>query len=53
MRLRNLKNKDDLIRDCMYLIINLESYKGICNKLSINNNTIQLEIILGNETYIK
>ena len=53
MRLRNLKNKDDLIRDCMYLINNPESYKGNWNKVFKNNNPIHIEIGMGKGTFIK
>ena len=53
MRLRNLKNKDDLIRDCMYLVNNPESYKGNWNKVFKNNNPIHIEIGMGKGTFIK
>lgn len=53
MRLRNLKNKIDLIRDCTYLVYNPESYKGKWNKVFGNNNPVHLEIGMGKGTFIK
>ena len=53
MRLRNLKNKNDLIRDCMYLVYNPEKYKGSWNKVFKNNNPIHVEIGMGKGTFIK
>ena len=54
MRLRNLKNKDDLIRDCMYLVYEPEKYKGLWNsKIFKNNNPIHIEIGMGKGTFIK
>ena len=54
MRLRNLKNKDDLIRDCMYLVYEPEKYKGNWNsKIFKNNNPIHIEIGMGKGTFIK
>ena len=53
MRLRNLKNKNDLIRDCMYLVYNPEKYKGSWNKVFKNNNPIHIEIGMGKGTFIK
>ena len=53
MRLRNLKNKNDLIRDCMYLVYNPEKYKGSWNKVFKNSNPIHVEIGMGKGTFIK
>ena len=54
MRLRNLKNKNDLIRDCMYLVYNPDKYKGSWNKVfNNNNNPIHVEIGMGKGTFIK
>lgn len=53
MRLRNLKNKNDLIRDCMYLVYEPEKYKGSWNKIFKNDNPIHIEIGMGKGTFIK
>lgn len=53
MRLRNLKNKDDLIRDCEFLINEPEKYKGNWNKVFNNSNPIHIEIGMGKGTFIK
>lgn len=53
MRLRNLKNKNDLIRDCMYLVNNPENNKGKWYKLFNNNNPIHVEIGMGKGDFIK
>ena len=53
MRLRNLKNKNDLIRDCMYLVYEPEKYKGSWNKVFKNDNPIHIEIGMGKGTFIK
>lgn len=53
MRLRNLKNKNDLIRDCMYLVYEPEKHKGSWNKVFKNNNPIHVEIGMGKGTFIK
>ena len=53
MRLRNLKNKDDLIRDCMYLVYDPEKYKGNWNKVFKNDHPIHIEIGMGKGTFIK
>ncbi len=53
MRLRNLKNKDDLIRDCMYLVYEPEKYKGNWSKVFKNDHPIHIEIGMGKGTFIK
>lgn len=53
MRLRNLKNKNDLIRDCIYLVNNPEKNKGNWNKVFKNDNPIHVEIGMGKGTFIK
>ena len=53
MRLRNLKNKNDLIRDCMYLVYEPKKYKGNWNKVFKNDNPIHIEIGMGKGTFIK
>ena len=54
MRLRNLKNKDELINSCSYLINNPKDYKGKWNKDVFNNKKpIYIEIGMGKGTFIK
>ena len=53
MRLRNLKNKDELIDNCSYLITNPEKYKGLWKKVFQNDNPIHIEIGMGKGTFIK
>ena len=53
MRLRNLKNKDELIMDCMYLIRDPKKYKGSWNKVFKNDNPIHIEIGMGKGSFIK
>ncbi len=47
MRLRNVKNKEDILNNCPYLIKNPESYKGKWSNLFDNNNPIYIEIGMG------
>ena len=53
MRLRNLKNKNDLLRDCMYLVNNPEEHKGSWNKVFKNDHPIHVEIGMGKGSFIK
>ena len=53
MRLRNLKNKNELINNCEYLINDPFKYKGSWNKVFKNNNPIHIEIGMGKGTFIK
>ena len=53
MRLRNLKNKDDLILNCGYLVSNPQKYKGNWNKVFGNSNPIHIEIGMGKGSFIK
>lgn len=53
MRLRNLKNKNELIQNCSYLISEPEKYKGSWNKVFANNNPIHIEIGMGKGSFIK
>ena len=54
MRLRNLKNKDELLNNCAYIINNPEEYKGKWNKnVFRNNNPLHIEIGMGKGTFIK
>ena len=52
MRLRNIKNKDELILNCEYLINKPESYKNNWNKEFGNNNPIHLEIGMGKGNFL-
>lgn len=52
MRIRNLKNTDELINNSKYLINNYKEYKGKYNKLFNNNNPIHLEIGMGKGNFI-
>lgn len=52
MRLRNLKNKENIIKECSYLISNPEDYKKNMKKLFGNDNPIHLEIGMGKGTFI-
>ena len=47
MRLRNLKNKDELINSSDYLVQNPVDYKGKWKELFGNNNPIYIEIGMG------
>ncbi|MBO4600810.1 MAG: tRNA (guanosine(46)-N7)-methyltransferase TrmB [Bacilli bacterium] len=54
MRLRNLKNKDELINNCTYIINNPKDYKGKWLKeIFKNNKPIHIEIGMGKGTFIK
>ena len=54
MRLRNLKNKNELISECVYLINKPEEYIGKWNKeVFKNNNPIHVEIGMGKGSFIK
>ena len=52
MRLRNVKNKEDILDNCPYLIKNPESYKGKWSTLFDNNNPIYIEIGMGKGKFI-
>lgn len=47
MRLRNLKNKEEIMYNCDYLITEPFEYIGKWNKLFNNNNPIYIEIGMG------
>ena len=54
MRLRNLKNKDELLNNCSYLINEPEKLKGLWNKeVFKNDHPIHIEIGMGKGTFIK
>lgn len=47
MRLRNLKNKEEIMDACDFLITDSSQYKNKWNKLFGNNNPIYIEIGMG------
>lgn len=54
MRLRNLKNKEELLDTCDYLIADPYKYKGLWNKeVFKNSNEIKIEIGMGKGSFIK
>lgn len=53
MRLRNLKNKDELLNNCPYLENNPESNRGCWNQKFGNDNPIHVELGMGKGTFIK
>lgn len=52
MRLRNVKNKEEIINNSKVLIINPKDYCGKWNKLFDNNNPIYIEIGMGKGDFI-
>lgn len=52
MRIRNIKNADEIIKDNKYIIENSERYKGHYQELFNNNNEIHLEIGMGKGDFI-
>lgn len=52
MRLRNLKNRENIINECEFLIKNPENYRGDFKSLFSNNNPIHLEVGMGKGTFI-
>ena len=52
MRVRNIKNKDEILKSSPYVIENPSSYKGKWNTLFKNNNKISLEIGTGKCSFI-
>ena len=52
LRIRNLKNTDELVNNSSYLIKDPSTYKGKWNKLFNNNNPIHLEIGMGKGNFI-
>lgn len=52
MRIRNIKNKKEILDNCKYVINNPESYKGKWRNLFKNNNRIHLEIGSGKCSFI-
>lgn len=52
MRLRNIKNKEEIIDASMYIVKNYKDYIGKWNTLFNNNNPIYLEIGMGMGKFI-
>ena len=52
MRLRNLKNKEDIIKNSPYVILDPSSNIGKWNKVFSNNNPIYIEIGMGKGKFI-
>ena len=53
MRLRNVKNKEEILNNCKIYINNPIEYKGKWHKIFKNNNPIQIEIGSGKCQFIK
>ena len=52
MRLRNIKDKEEILNNCKYLIKNPEDYKGKWKSLFNNDNPIYIEIGMGKGKFI-
>ena len=52
MRLRNVKNKDEILNNSKYLVKNPEEYIGSWNKIFGNKNPIYIEIGMGKGKFI-
>lgn len=52
MRLRNVKNKEEIMNNSKYLVKNYFDYKGKWNELFGNNNPIYIEIGMGKGKFI-
>ena len=52
MRLRNVKNKDDILNSSSYLVNNPKDYCGKWNKLFGNNHKLYIEIGMGKGTFL-
>ena len=52
MRLRNVKGKEDIIKNSKYIILNPRDYKGKWNELFDNDNPIYIEIGMGKGKFI-
>ena len=52
MRVRNVKNKEEIINNSIYTIDNPTNYKGKWNTIFNNNNPIYLEIGMGKGKFI-
>ena len=52
MRLRNVKNKEEILSNSKYFIANPFEYKGNWQKVFKNNNPIYIEIGMGKGKFI-
>jgi tRNA (guanine-N7-)-methyltransferase len=52
MRLRNVKNKEEILNNSKLLVRNYEDYKGNWNKLFGNKNPLYIEIGMGKGQFI-
>lgn len=52
MRIRNVKNKEEILDNCSFLLNNPKEYKGKFKKLFNNDNPIYLEIGMGKGQFI-
>ena len=52
MRIRNVKNKEEILNNCSFLIENPKEYKGKFKELFANDNPIYLEIGMGRGQFI-
>ena len=52
MRLRNIKNKEEILNNCSFVIKNPSDYKGKWNNLFKNDNKIYIEIGTGKCKFI-
>lgn len=52
MRLRNVKDKDELLNNCSYLIRDIENLKGNWRKVFLNDKPLHLEIGMGKGDFI-
>lgn len=52
MRLRNVKNKEEIINNCNYIILNPKEYISSWQNLFNNNNEIYIEIGMGKGDFI-
>lgn len=52
MRIRNVKNKEEILDNCSFLLSNPKEYKGKFKELFNNDNPIYLEIGMGKGQFI-
>lgn len=52
MRIRNVKNKEEILNNCSFLIENPKEYKGKFKELFANDNPIYLEMGMGKGQFI-
>ena len=52
MRLRNVKNAEEILENCSFLITESQKYKGKFHKLFNNDNPICLEIGMGKGSFL-